>query len=456
MYKTCLFLIAIIIIIFALFWFCRKNKINEPFTLKREYYDKINLHKERIFYNKYKDKSYLELGKIYEEGNSEIKPDAISAIKYYLLAIQEGVEEGLLNIGKIYMNGVHPHYLPDKVLAHKIFNINVPKSDNLHKWCQFYIKEINHLFYDNDTLPQHNEYYLLPTSILYDIQKAYKKLIDSKKSLIIYKTPALIMKKEIDLPEDYEETLMPEIDIVEFPRPEIRNDSQNVHSHTVQNVSKNIIDSIIATTPLQTKFDHNKDDLIRILVKMKEDAVKNNENFDIDISKVIKVTDSLNDNQHSKYNKSEKDVFNVIYSKIYDLKNANNREELFKSFAKSLESALEYDKVVCSTGKIVRMVSTLDAMDDSVPNLVPEWAINEEIANLAGKIREKIMNEASEQEKRAYDLLNPNENEKKLSENVSNKMKNELKNKCFNDYVKTGIMSEELMDLTLQEYLNNL
>lgn len=457
MNKYLLILFIILTSLFLFYMFCKKQK-KEKFTLKKEYYDKINLHKERTFHNKYKNKSYLELGKIYEEGNTEIKPDAISAIKYYLLAIEEGVEEGLLRIGMIYMNGIHPHYLPDKVLAHKIFDINVPKSENLHNWCQYHIKNLNHMFYDSDTLPQHDEYYLLPSSILYDIQKAYKKQIDNKKMIIVYNNPNHTIIKQTDLPDEYENDLMPEIDLTtdnQYVR-EIANDSQNVHSHTVQNISTNIIDSIIAKTPLQTKFDHNKDDFIRILVDMRDKAIANEETFDIDISKVITVMNSLNDNVHSKYNKSEKDVFNVIYSRIYDPENASKKDDLFKSFGKSLESALEYDKVVCSTGKIVRMVSALDAIDDSVPNLVPEWAINEEIANLSSKIREKIMNEASEKERKAYLLLNPSEDDKQLSENMSNKMKTELKNKCINDYVKTGIMSEELLNLTLQNYLDNL
>jgi replicative DNA helicase len=73
-----------------------------------------------------------------------------------------------------------------------------------------------------------------------------------------------------------------------------------------------------------------------------------------------------------------------------------------------LESGIENGAVVCSTGRIVRILSVYDGIDGSAQKIIPEWALDQELANMAFRVRELILSKATEAERSAYDSAESN------------------------------------------------
>lgn len=130
------------------------------------------------------------------------------------------------------------------------------------------------------------------------------------------------------------------------------------------------------------------------------------------------------------------------------------KKNLTIMFAQNIASAVEYDIVVCSTGKITRMISSFDVIDTELPDLKPDWIIKEEIANKSSKIREHILKESSEKEVEAYMNYDDTCGEKKeLYEAVVDKMKSRLIDECTKDYVDTKNVTQSGLDVLLTDYL---
>lgn len=84
--------------------------------------------------------------------------------------------------------------------------------------------------------------------------------------------------------------------------------------------------------------------------------------------------------------------------------------------------------VVCTSGRVTRIVDSLNVVDPLV-SIKPRWAVRQEINMLAAKLRQE--------------------------ENDDQTFKNRLREQCENDYVKTNLLSKPLLDLEL-EWLNDL
>ena len=59
---------------------------------------------------------------------------------------------------------------------------------------------------------------------------------------------------------------------------------------------------------------------------------------------------------------------------------------MIEILANQLDSSIENGHVVCSSGRIARIIGTLDGINDNMTLSRPVWAIREEIGNLAAKI----------------------------------------------------------------------
>ncbi len=394
---------------------------------KNSYIASANKSKDK----QHKGKCYLALATLFSE---EKVVDANSMIKYYLLALEAGYEESIIHIGRMYMNGIHPHYLPNKVLAGKIFSTFNTFSEKINKWCKVYMNDIMKLSYsDIDAIPLHNmQYTEFPHDIVQRIQQSiskidvvfpYKELVDE--NLLIHH------KHEEDTEIDAK------IILNKIPKKQkITNDSQNVHNSTLQNTANNIIDLIQSKN--NNQFDSNLQEFLnKIPCNKKKQQVQ-------------QVCSSFTVLNHSRYEQSEQAIFNMVWNHIKD----NN--DLIEIFIDNLISSIENDVIVCSTGKIMRMLSTLDVVDNKTPDLKPDWVIKEELANVVSNTITKILNQHSSQYTIAFNSLDPTPEQQEQTEYITNLMKNTITQKCKKDYVDTNILSQDLLDIYLQDYIDNI
>nr|QOI90502.1 hypothetical protein HWQ62_00367 [Pyramimonas orientalis virus] len=361
-----------------------------------------------------KGKCHLGLAHLYQ-GIHPVDMDKV--IHHFLEALACGLEESILEIGKLYLHGVHPHYLPDKMLAGRLFSTFVNFSDTLRPWCKLHLQEVNDVHYqDLDGLRQNDMVYKrLPVQIIERIQQSIlciKKVIPYQNS---FNTNWLRNLEEKDDFEELNETILEAI-----PVQVVRNDTQNVHDHSLQNIGVQIIDVLDKSSNKLNNFENNFKDLMKTLDEKKYPNVK-------------KVCESLGDMSHSKYDKSEKEVFNLVWTRVQD------NGDMLDMLKDNLNSAVEHGAVVCSTGKIMRMLSTLDVIDKDTPDLKPDWVIKDEFSQTISK----ILNDLSPSEKKQY--------ESDDSDYITDVIKERIKKKCKSDYA--NILDEAILETYLSNYL---
>lgn len=369
--------------------------------------------------NKYIGLCHLGLARLYEEESKNINISLV--LKHYLKALECGYEEAIIHIGLIYLNGIHPYYLSDKILAGRLFSTFINFSPTIQPWCKLYLQQINDIFYqDLDNLKQNDiEYRNLPSDIINRIQNS----LHSINTIFPYKTT---FNQSLLKNFDEDEDLNINIILERLPVQQVRNDTQNVHDHAIQNIGKQIIDVLETNTNLSTDYENNMGDFMGIV---------KNSNLSKQYPHIKKVCNSFGDAEHSKYEKSEKDVFNLVWSKV------KNNKDMHVMFVDNINSCVENENVVCSTGKIMRMLSTLDVIDKETPDLKPEWMIKDEIAQTISK----TIKDLNEKDKKDYES-----DEDRLSERVRLKLKKKISTKCKTDY--KDIIDSEILDTYLNDY----
>ena len=391
----------------------------------------------------------------YEGKHNEIKPEAIDSLRGFIKSYKHGNEDGLLHILQIYLYGLHPEYGPDKLNGLKLINRIMADSyfsDKIKKVCKMFNEDVSVMVYD-DVDANNNNYKQLPSNIndiLDDIIEFHiKNKIKIEKSTMnvsVKNTKPEQIEIEPELLELDETTILP---YMNNQNRVVLNDSQNVHNHSVQNISKNIINIIDnESNKIYSKsFDENS--LLFLNELKKYDDITHTER-----NNILQVLNSMSDNIHSKYQKSEKDIFNMSFDRIMSKTNPEEKKNLIIMFAQNIASAVEYDIVVCSTGKITRMLSSFDIIDTELPDLKPDWIIKEEIANKSSKIREDILKTSTKKEVEAYMNYDDTCDEKKaLHEVVVDKMKSRLIDDCTKHYVETKNLTQSGLDVILTDYL---
>jgi len=156
-------------------------------------------------------------------------------------------------------------------------------------------------------------------------------------------------------------------------------DPQNVHDHSVTKITKHNIDALgdakagppgseapIKHAILEADVD----------AKTKEAA--------------LHLIDTLGDAVHGTFGKSERDVLSAAWETIQRQQGVM-RDNLVETLARQLASGIEHGGPVCSTGKITRIMSTFDGVEDiaGVEKVKPMWALRDELANLAARSRDE-------------------------------------------------------------------
>jgi hypothetical protein len=142
----------------------------------------------------------------------------------------------------------------------------------------------------------------------------------------------------------------------------VTNDPQNVHDHAIVASMRQILSSA-PPRPSESAYEHVVD---LVLTRGSEDA--------------FRTVDSLSSETHSALGISEREALDVVWPEVVRL----GAEDILVS---QLESGVEHGKVVCSTGKIARILGTLDGLVAD-RQLRPLWAVREELRGLAIQTRD--------------------------------------------------------------------
>lgn len=101
----------------------------------------------------------------------------------------------------------------------------------------------------------------------------------------------------------------------------------------------------------------------------------------------VHVIDDLNGKDvHSTYGMTEQEALASVWAEILA---SPHREDLVETLGKQLASGVEHGSVVCSSGKIARIVGTLDGVHNAV-TARPMDAVRQEIAGMAVVVRKEV------------------------------------------------------------------
>ena len=162
--------------------------------------------------------------------------------------------------------------------------------------------------------------------------------------------------------------------------PQYRIDSQNVHDHGVAKVTQFNINN------LKDSSDSNKSVSDSKIQEIKNAIAKVKDVSDQTKKDALHVIDNLTELNHSSFDTTEKNALGMVWDNI-NKQNSDLKDNLTETLTKQLASGVEHGHVVCSTGKISRIMGTLDGVSNVVAR--PTWALRDEMSNLAIKIRKE-------------------------------------------------------------------
>jgi len=303
-----------------------------------------------------------------------------TTVDLWIDAFRQGDETGVIELARLYMQGVHPTTRPNKIVGGRICSY-VLSSPLFSKGAKLRAREMlqNEMFYEYfDDLAGHET---LSDHVLDQLLLSEPEVVTRKIAMVdLPPEPPHNNREYMDLPYfnldqvdlEQQRHLMQQIEVMRPVR--AVGDSQNVHSSTVQkgaSIALNRFENE-QVPHAQTPIDFES------YVRSQKELSDQEKTNALDVHRSL-----LRDVKHSRYDRSEKEVFDTMWNRV----TRDRDDHLMSTFARSLGSAVENGVIVCSTGKIVRMIGSIDGMTDDAPNLRPEWALDSELAQIAVKIR---------------------------------------------------------------------
>lgn len=276
-----------------------------------------------------------------------------------------------LALAKMYDKGVYPDFAPNSELAIALYHSITVKCEDVHV-----VAEARGLLHACSTMAMD------ATDISGDplpIEPGTRALSRIQSMLVV---PSPVIPKKAKVPS------------VSQP-PVIVSDSQNSHDHGVGACLKRRIDALKKET---TDTDHARHDIEEVLLTGTMDM------DDEEKARALAVLDTLHtDHTHSLFGVSEVDALGLVWTNIKNLGDDTVRHNATETLCKQVASAYERGGVVCSTGKISRILSSLDGIDETSPSTRPMWAIQEELGTLAAQVRGDVLASAPESRRVMYE-----------------------------------------------------
>lgn len=378
---------------------------------------------------------------------ADIDPPEIRNLKQLLNEFKSNNDkwDNLIAIGDIYRKGSYPRYKPNIYVAIECFKLAaICPNGNVAGMAQAkyvearvdYIQDVDIAGKDLPVEYGHEACAFAKEYIRMTPYNAFQKPQFIKKD-IIPQTEQIIYHGFIEDSSDDEDVVMDQQFV--FQQPAYTRDLQNVHDHSIVSITKKTLDAF------KDDIDNNNrnDDVFTEAYN----TILMSDISDIEKSNAIKVLDSLNDKPHSSFGTSEKDALRKTWKKIETESDEDVRNNLKETLVKQLASAVEHGHVVCSTGKITRIVSTLDGVE-SLKSIStrPVWAIRDEISTLASKVRTDFLSKLTDEEKTSYN--------NGANTEIEERMKSHFKDTVLEEYCDHLGMSKKVIEPIIEMNLS--
>ena len=208
----------------------------------------------------------------------------------------------------------------------------------------------------------------------------------------------------------------------------------NVHDHGIVRTTLDALKKIEESDKNSTE---NAITGIRSLIETsKSDKQKNASNV---LKRIISNNTRFADTKYL-----EKDILRIVWNRINDPKNAERCDTLKENLLDELASGVENGNIVCTTGRVTRMVDTLNVAD-------PEVVIRD-----MGTLRIEMLNKAGAIRNKLYDELSDEMKEKYINGESDYTIQSSIRNGLYEDYVTSGILDSDAFDREIQTWINDI
>ncbi len=437
----------------------KKEQINEKKNNKMHLIENNNNDVKEEIINHYlslKDLYYNGIPDKYDTSGFKIRgipPNPELAIQYLNLAINDGYLYGLIELGQMYHYGFY-NFPSDLKKAEEIYNYII---NNIHD--QKIIDEAIDLYYEasneKEKITTHKWLNLpytstiQPKKTLYEIEQKSSQQKSNKNfpTALIFGTPEININNLFRTARETNQEIMnvndPNINL-DVNQQRIRNDMHNVHDHSVIATIKQSIEKLKKDTLMTKDNSQCIREIRQYLGSLPNNDKKKDALHAIDAAEKNYLPLSFTDLK-------EIEVLALVWNRMNSDKHSDTLNVLKENLADELAECIEHDKPVCSTGRISRILDTLNMVDEAV-NIKPSFIINEEMMNRAAKIRDDDYSNLSDEDKKLVDNIINNDFQKQWTDNLKEKIKTQL----YDDYVKSDILTEHKFKEDIKEWIDEI
>lgn len=362
---------------------------------------------------------------VHNKTNVELASDAlhagrgVEAFELLKAAIEsERSPVAVMMIAELYKNGLHGSINPDKTTAARLYAVVV---DHGNKFPADLVRTAQQQYDDllkyapPSTRPDvdANGGMTLPTDFPFELERILTRFVIAPRDPRAARDPQgpqgplqqqqhpvvqeLRAWNRVDpfeaVVDDNDDIRPEELEMIfrDIGRDQVRiqNDNQNVHSSTVLDCAVKVLGTCNKNPALS--FGRACDLLFDACTRTQ-----------VNVGHVQKVVSAFGTDEHARFRASDKDIFVRVVDKIQSFTEPQ-RSNVMEILCHQLESGVERGLVVCSTGRIVRILSVFDGIGGvHEQKIVPEYVLDQELANLAAKVRTRVLKDASEDDAAAY------------------------------------------------------
>lgn len=407
-----------------------KKKINIPIDHQKQ----IKVTKKQInsnpiqwivLANRYKDKDikkYIYYLKIATERNIPIAYKLLGDVYYYGLP---GIEVDLDKAKFIYRQGL----------------TNTNNTSTLKSYFRCRLNEIDYII----TLEKERSKKLKENQTInyYEIQPMRYE----KNTIYVTNNEERLNLDDIGLYDvtENEETLLNNITNLNNNPNQIINDNQNVHDNGVQRTVHNTCNLLKEKTDLNISIGETEKQ-IKNLIMLEEDKKKQQ-----DLLRVFETMSSPSSKLIYNTGLNENETIHLIWNRIQNNKDIEKKQQMEKNLLQSFLDSIEGNEMVCPTGRVNRVIDSLNKIDECV-NIKPSWAIKQEMLQKASQIRQEIEENLSEQDKKKLESTEDIDENKEFDKEFNTKLKKNIIDSFIKDY--EGIMTKEEIMSEVKEWID--
>lgn len=228
------------------------------------------------------------------------------------------------------------------------------------------------------------------------------------------------------------------------PPPRVRFDAQNVHDSTVMAAVKKSVGTLKHDDTLGGQ-QVSMDTIAAVLATTQDMSPS-------DLEKANRVLTSLTTTQHGTFAISEQDALEKTWNRIQTIEDPTVRSNAVETLGKQLASAVENDRVVCSTGKVSRIIDSLSGIEEASNDLAqvrPIETLKQELGTLAQKVRETQLLGIDDTARTRYEQGSTSSDD---SDYLVDRMKADFRAKALDTYVQDLGMAQQVVEPLIDMY----